>query len=114
MSKLSNNIKSLREDRGWTQDELAQRIHKSKMSVSNYESGNREPKNETIEALADVFNVSVDFLLGRSPVCEQLLTAEELRIVTAYRGASEDTRNAVAAVLSVKRAASTLSASKGA
>lgn len=108
MSKLSDNLHMLREERGWTQDDVAQRLGVSKMAVSNYESGKRYPKSETLEALADLFNVDMDFLIGRSPVSARLLTSEELRIVDAYRAASEDTRDAVAAVLHVKRAADVL------
>lgn len=66
--KFSKNLKTLRNQKGITQDDIARIINTSRSCISNYESGNREPDNETILIIADYFNVSVDFLLGRSAV----------------------------------------------
>lgn len=66
--KFSKNLKKLRNEKGITQDDIAKIINTSRSCISNYESGNREPDNETILIIADYFNVSVDFLLGRSAV----------------------------------------------
>ena len=66
--KLGKNLKILRKLYGLTQDDLAKSINTSRSCVSNYESGSREPDSETLMQLADNFGVSLDFLLGRSPV----------------------------------------------
>lgn len=65
MSKFSENIKSLRKQRHITQVQLAEKIGVSRSTISMYEMGEREPDFETLEALADIFNVDMDFLTGR-------------------------------------------------
>lgn len=66
--KFGRNLKALRKERGITQENMANSINTSRSCISNYESGNREPDNETIRIIADYFGVSIDFLLGRSAV----------------------------------------------
>ena len=66
--KFGRNLKTLRKERGITQEDMANTINTSRSCISNYESGNREPDNETIRIIADYFGVSIDFLLGRSAV----------------------------------------------
>lgn len=71
MEKTENfgkNLKRLRNQLGITQQEIADKINASRSCISNYESGNRQPDNETIRLLADFFDVSVDYLFGRSEV----------------------------------------------
>lgn len=66
--EFGTNLKSLRKQMGITQQEIAKTINTSRSCISNYESGNRQPDNETIKLLADYFDVSVDYLFGRSEV----------------------------------------------
>lgn len=66
MSKFADNIKALRKDRKWSQSELAERLNISKSSVNMYERGEREPNSEMLIKIADLFDVSIDFLIGRS------------------------------------------------
>lgn len=49
-----------------SQKELAEKIGISRSAVGMYEAGEREPDFETLEALADTFNVNMDTLLGKS------------------------------------------------
>lgn len=62
------NLRILRKQMGITQQDMANTINTSRSCISNYESGNRQPDNETIGLIADYFDVSVDYLLGRSTV----------------------------------------------
>ncbi|WP_339289177.1 helix-turn-helix transcriptional regulator [Paenibacillus sp. FSL E2-0201] len=62
---ISERIKKLRVQNGFTQSQLGDAIGVSKVSVSGYESGKRVPDLSTLIRLADTFEVSVDFLLGR-------------------------------------------------
>ena len=57
-------IKSLRENRGLTQKEIAKIVHKGDSTVRMWELGKSEPDNETLRSLAKFFGVSVDYLLG--------------------------------------------------
>ena len=59
-----NRIKELRQENKLSQIELANKVHASNQAISAYESGTREPKEPTWQALADFFNVSVPYLKG--------------------------------------------------
>ena len=58
-------LKELRKEKGITQKELAKGIGVSYAAISFWEMGVNEPKISYILALADYFDVSVDYLLGR-------------------------------------------------
>ena len=66
ISKLGNNIKSLREQCSLTQIEFAKILNISNTTLSQYEAGNRVPSDEIKWKIADFFDVSVDFLIGRT------------------------------------------------
>lgn len=59
-------IKSLRESKKMTQLDLATLINVSKANMSKYESGLVEPNLEIMNHLCDIFDVSLDYLSGRS------------------------------------------------
>ena len=65
MSGFSEKLAALRRQRGLTQAELAAQLGLSKSAVSMYERGRREPELELLQAMADLFGVSVGTLLGR-------------------------------------------------
>ena len=62
---LNDRIKELRLSNGMTQVELVRGLSVSKQCVSNWENNNIQPSIEMLEALADLFSVSTDYLLGR-------------------------------------------------
>ena len=59
-------LKELRTNRGISQVRLAMDLSLSQNSISRYENGEREADYDTLIAIADYFNVSVDYLLGRT------------------------------------------------
>ncbi|WP_271751536.1 helix-turn-helix transcriptional regulator [Cohnella sp. JJ-181] len=59
------NLEKERVKRDWTQEHLADLVGVARSTYANWESGKREPDLTTIEKLADIFEVSVDYLLGR-------------------------------------------------
>lgn len=61
--KLGDKIKQLREEKGWTQKELAEKLGLAKSTVSLYEINKREPNNETLTDIARLFEASFDVLL---------------------------------------------------
>ena len=103
MRKFSSVFKSLRLERGLTQDQISQALGITKQAVSHYERGTREPKQEMLEAIADYFNVDLNYLLGHTPVTTQILSEDEYILITAYRQASPEIRTAAQAVLKVRR-----------
>lgn len=62
--EVINEIKKLRELRGWSLDELSRRVGVAKSTLSRYESGQREFPINDIGLYADAFNVPVEQLLG--------------------------------------------------
>ncbi|OAO79855.1 helix-turn-helix domain-containing protein [Anoxybacillus flavithermus] len=63
---LGDRLKRLRLEKKLTQEELGKKINVTKVSISGYENGNRTPDTETLQKLADFFNVTTDYLLGRT------------------------------------------------
>ena len=61
-------IKELRSQRGLTQEGLAQEMDVSKSSIAMWETGSRFPSKEVYEQLADLFNVDIDYLYGRTNI----------------------------------------------
>lgn len=68
MKIYANRIKQLRNSRKMSQEEFATKIGVSRSTVGMYETGKREPDLETCEAIADFFNVDMDYLTGRSNI----------------------------------------------
>lgn len=63
---LSENIRIMRESRGLSQSELAEKIGLQKQNVSAYERGVKVPTVEKFVAIADTLRCSTDKLLGRN------------------------------------------------
>lgn len=59
-------LKILREELKLSQLDLANKLNMSQQAISAYEKETREPDIETINKLADFFEVSIDYLLGKS------------------------------------------------
>ncbi|WP_432627224.1 helix-turn-helix domain-containing protein [Brotaphodocola sp.] len=65
MASFNEILKQLRNRDNLSQAELAQKLGVAKSTIGMYESGKREPDFETLESIADFFNVDMNFLLGR-------------------------------------------------
>jgi len=61
---LGTQLKELRLKMGWTQSQLGEKINVTKSSISGYENNTRSPDKDTLVKLANLFNVSTDYLLG--------------------------------------------------
>ena len=68
MATFAERLKSLRREAGWSQQRLADELKLSKSSVNMYERGEREPGFETMETIADLFNVDMNYLYGRTDI----------------------------------------------
>ena len=62
----ADRILTLRKGSGLTQKQLAANAGISEMSIRFYENRRRQPACDALVALADAFNVSLDYLVGRS------------------------------------------------
>ena len=65
-------LKELREERGISQVRLAIDLNMNQNSISRYESGAREADYKTLLAIADYFNVLLDYLFGRTE-CKEVM-----------------------------------------
>lgn len=66
MNNLSSKLKQLREEKGMTQKELSEVLNISTSAYGYYEQGKSFPNLETILLLSEYYNVSIDYLLGKS------------------------------------------------
>ena len=96
---FKDELKRLRKQDGLTQTDLALRLGLSKSAISMYECGNREPDFETLEAIADYFNVDMNRLTGISPLSSAVafsgISAREYSLVRSYRIASPSDRQII-------------------
>lgn len=63
MASIGENIRVLRLARGWTQEQLAEKLHMTRQAVGHYESGRTTPDVETCRRLAALFEVELEVLL---------------------------------------------------
>ena len=63
-----NRIKFLREELNMTQQELANKLNGAKSTVAMYEKGDRKPSMEILLRLSDIFDCSIDYILGKSDI----------------------------------------------
>lgn len=63
---FGDRLKALRENQGLTQNDLAIRLNTSRNTITAYENNTNEPNLTILVELADIFNVSTDYLLGRT------------------------------------------------
>ena len=101
-NKYGNRLRELREQRQYTQETLAKLLNTSRSRIAMYERGERQPDFEMQEAIADFFNVTIDYLFGReTPTSDKdgQTVAEALRLYNAYEEASPEVRQAVEILL---------------
>lgn len=117
MATFSERLFELRRQRDLTQLDLANYIGLNKQTISQYERGVRRPDIETLSALCDYFNVSTDYILGKSDVTLRLvdsaglskldsafvLSEFEKDLISAYRQAPESRREAVRTLLEIEK-----------
>lgn len=61
-----NNLKMLRQEKKWTQNELADRLGVQASAVSKYENGKLQLSEQLLIQISSIFNVSVDYLIGNT------------------------------------------------
>ena len=66
MNVLGNRIKKERENSNLSRNDLAKKIGVSYSAIAMYEQGNREPSNEILLKMCEIFNCSMDYLMGKS------------------------------------------------
>ena len=64
---MQNRIREIRKALGLTMKELGEKVDAAESTISQYETGKRQPDNETLLKLGEVLDVSVGYLLGVEP-----------------------------------------------
>ena len=112
MTLRLDRLTNLRKERDLNQIELAEALGISQNQVSRYETGNTSPNLETLTHLADYFDTTTDYLLGRSniphpgaePDANADLSPEEIELLTFFRARSAANRKHLLAILDSVRA----------
>lgn len=63
---MHGKLRKLREDKGMAQGDVAQYLGVSRTAVTHWESGKKRPDLVNLVKLADLYNVSLDYLMGRT------------------------------------------------
>lgn len=63
---FSSRLKELREEKGWSQKDLAEKIKSTNKNIWAYENGIAYPNIDTLIRMSKVFQVSVDFIIGNT------------------------------------------------
>lgn len=71
MASFASRVRELRVSKNLTQKQMSSEIGVSEILWRKYEAGDRTPTFEGLIALADFFNVSTDYLVGRSDIPER-------------------------------------------
>nr|WP_282579542.1 helix-turn-helix transcriptional regulator [Niallia sp. NCCP-28] len=102
---LLKTLQELRKSKNWSQQETADMLGIAKSTYAGYESGYREPSLRALMQIADLFNVSVDYILNRtSPASSIELTALGTILLTIdQQPVSEDELKNLIAFTRVKR-----------
>lgn len=88
MSGLGVRLKRAREVKGLTQQEVANKLGVSNGTISGYERGYRDPDTDTLNKMADLYDVSLDWLSGRDEK-ESAFALPEPVILKVIREAEE-------------------------
>lgn len=119
MAEFKYIIFSLRNSKGFNQEQMAQELHVSKATIGMWEIGERKPSPDKYEEIADYFNVDMDYIYGRSSIPRKIvydssgqthrvfdaldLTEHELGLIQNYRKSSDETRHIVDLILNIEK-----------
>ena len=105
---MYQNLKALRDSLNMTQEEFGKSIGLAKSTYNNYETGVREPKSDFWMAIAQKYNVSIDYLMGLenlqnekqpAPTNEGELGEEDKKILMMIHNLSPENRERIVAII---------------
>ncbi len=101
MTTFSQRLIALRKERELTQVDLAKLINAQRSTVSGYETGGKEPSFETLCAIARLFGVTVDYLLGVEDErnhCDVVFLNDSVSFQKHYNALPHDLRHKIAQI----------------
>ena len=78
------NLKFLKERKGWSQQKLADELFISQQSVYKYENGLAYPSLETLRLMSKLFNVSIDYIVGNYSTAPTILSEAEKKLLKNF------------------------------
>ncbi len=103
---MIKNLKKLRQESGVSQQGLADVILVSQQSVNKYENKDVEPDMATLVKIAEYFDVSLDYLVGRTGIREMAdkeklsdLSSDEVKLVKEYRKLTDKQKKCIIELL---------------
>ena len=97
MNNRLKNLKLLRAEKGVSQQKVADAINSNQQSIHRYENGDYQPDIETLIALADYFDTSIDYIVGRTDIRNRIervdkysLNKEEAKLIDNFRDFSPE------------------------
>ena len=91
---MASRIAEIRQRKNFTQADVAKHLRITRQAYSAYETGKRQMGFETLCMLADFYEVSTDYLLGRQDALPSYLNEDERDIISQYKildGHAKDT-----------------------
>ena len=88
-------LKEIRISQGKTQESVSSFLKIARASYANIENGKRDPDTQTIVALADYFNVSIDALFGRQEKFHNSITDEERYVLHCYHLLKDENKKVI-------------------
>ena len=90
MSELGDRLTELRKYFKMTQAIASERMNIGRSTLNNYENGIREPSIDTLKSIADFYDVTVDYLLGRTEDSTSRLTHGQQLLLQASKNATDE------------------------
>lgn len=112
MKEYAKRLRALRKEKGLTQQDVADRLRVNKQTISGYERGIRKPDFEKLDELADLFDVSIAYLVGSQedrgayPRHDYNVQADDgswILVEAAYKKAPEAIRALVRRILEIEK-----------
>lgn len=102
------NLKALREEKGISQQKLAEKIKTNQQNIHRYEHGFYEPDIQTLKLLAGFFETSIDYLVGNTNIRNKIesiqpfdLNTDEAVLIEKYRRLGRNARGSVMNMIDV-------------
>lgn len=96
MTNFSEKLKEARQNKGWNQEEFAEKVSLSQGAISQFEKGLRIPTPANIEKFAKILEVSKDYLIG-----DEVLTSERVRLMRSIQTLSSEELKVVEGVVNM-------------
>ena len=105
---MYQNLKALRDSLNMTQEEFGKSVGLAKSTYNNYETGVREPKSDFWIAIAQKYNVSIDYLMGLenlqnenqpAPTNGDGLTGDDERIIELLHQLTPENRERIVEII---------------